>query len=249
MLHLVKNPEELQQLIRNRDRSIINSTGQIDMFKWIDYIIDNFDTSRISVFQEIISRSDTWFCPTLVNLRMWGSNSTAFIEDNKLKYIPGEEHAIWKNPTDLGEFSEDLINHTDWHIDLSLKYYHNVLSLLKPILDSGAKFLAGTDIGNPYLIPGFSLHDELELFVEAGFTPLEALQTATINPALYLNRSAEIGTVEKGKIANLILLDANPQEDIRSTQKIHSVISSGKLYSREKLDKILKEVEENAKEK
>ncbi len=245
--HLVKKPEELQQLILNRESTITNSTGQIDMFKWLEYVIDNYDTSRISVLQEIVAGSDTWFCPTLVNLRMWSSNETAFTNDYRLKYIPVDELAIWQAPMESGEFPEDLINHNDCQLELSHKFYNLLSSLLKPMLDSGAKFLAGTDIGNPYLFPGFSLHDELALFVEAGFTPLQALQTATINPAIYLNRLADIGTVEKGKIANLLLLDANPLEDIGNTKKISVVILNGRFFDRRALDEMLANAEEFAR--
>ena len=88
---------------------------------------------------------------------------------------------------------------------------------------TGIKFLAGTDFDNHYLYPGFSLHDELQLFVAAGFSPLESLQTATINPANFLGTIDSLGTIEKGKIADMVLLDANPLTDIRNTQRINAV--------------------------
>lgn len=71
---------------------------------------------------------------------------------------------------------------------------------------AGVKFLAGTDTPNPYVFPGFSLHDELALLVKAGFTPMEALQAATRNPAEYLGRLDSLGTIEESKIADLVLL-------------------------------------------
>jgi imidazolonepropionase-like amidohydrolase len=83
----------------------------------------------------------------------------------------------------------------------------------------------------------------LELFVKAGLTPLEALQTATLNPARYLNRSRSLGTVEKGKLADLVLLDANPLEKIDNTRKIAGVVVNGKYLARESLQKMLADVE------
>ena len=95
--------------------------------------------------------------------------------------------------------------------------------------------------------PGFSLHDELELLVKAGLTPIEALQAATINPAKSLGLLNSLGTVEKGKIADLVLLDANPLDDIRNTRRIHAVIINGRLLEKKTLDKMLEQVEAAAK--
>ena len=107
----------------------------------------------------------------------------------------------------------------------------------------GILILAGTDEVSPYCAPGFSLHDELALLVEAGLTPLQALQCATINPARFLNRSHSFGTIEKEKVADLVLLDANPLVNIRNTQKINAVFVNGRLLTRQKLDTMLSEIE------
>jgi len=83
----------------------------------------------------------------------------------------------------------------------------------------------------------------LGYFVKAGFTPLEALQTATLNPAQFLGKTAELGTIEEGKIADLVLLDANPLDDISNTQKIRAVSLAGRYLSRSDLDNLLHGVE------
>jgi adenine deaminase len=85
--------------------------------------------------------------------------------------------------------------------------------------------------------------------VEAGLSPMAALQTATRNAAQFLGREKELGTVEKGKLADLVLLDANPLKDIKNTQKIASVIVGGKLLTRQTLDKMLAEIEAEASRK
>ena len=107
---------------------------------------------------------------------------------------------------------------------------------------SGIPLLAGTDLGFPYVFPG-DLHKELERLVEAGLPPIDALRAATINPARYLGRESDLGTVEKGKLADLVLLEANPLEDIRNTTKINSVIVNGRLFDRGALVRILNQVE------
>ena len=113
---------------------------------------------------------------------------------------------------------------------------------------AGVPFLAGTDTPpGVYIFPGFSLHEELQRFVAAGFTPLEALQTATLNPARFFGMEDQLGTVAMGKMADLVLLDANPLADIANTQKIAAVIVNGRYFSRNDLQRMLQKAEESAK--
>jgi imidazolonepropionase-like amidohydrolase len=93
---------------------------------------------------------------------------------------------------------------------------------------AGVKVLAGSDFSDWALVPGVDLHNELTLLAETGFSPMEALQAATTLPAQFLGKSADFGSVEVGKIADLVLLDADPLEDISHTRKIHAVILGGK---------------------
>jgi imidazolonepropionase-like amidohydrolase len=111
---------------------------------------------------------------------------------------------------------------------------------------AGIMLLAGSDIAGPR-IPGFTLHEELALLVESGLTPLEALQTATLNPAKVLGKTADLGTIEPGKLADLVLLRADPLADIHNTQGIAAVVVNGKLLGRAELDALLREGEELAK--
>ena len=108
---------------------------------------------------------------------------------------------------------------------------------------SGVPIMAGTDVGVPYLFPGFSLHEELSGLVQAGLTPGQALKTATYNPAKFLGMLDRLGTIAKGKLADLVLLDANPLEDIHNTEKIRAVVMNGRYLDREKLDKLLTQAE------
>jgi adenine deaminase len=94
----------------------------------------------------------------------------------------------------------------------------------------------------------YSLHDELEHVVKAGLTPLAALQTATINPAKYVGKEKEIGSVTRGKLADLVLLDENPLVDINNTRKINAVVANGRLLQRKDLDKMLEGAKENVKD-
>ncbi len=113
----------------------------------------------------------------------------------------------------------------------SLEIHRKNLELVEAMHKAGVGILAGTDFSDWAIVPGVDLHNELALFVEAGFTPMEALQTATLEPAKYLGRLKTQGTIEKGKIADLVLLDADPLEDISHTRMINSVIVRGRLFS------------------
>ena len=103
------------------------------------------------------------------------------------------------------------------------------MAVVRQMKDAGVPILAGTDAGNKGSEPGDSLHRELELLVEAGLTPMEALQSATRNAAAYLGKQKEWGTIEKGRVADLVLLDANPLEDIRNTRRIAAVVVRGRV--------------------
>jgi imidazolonepropionase-like amidohydrolase len=109
--------------------------------------------------------------------------------------------------------------------------------------EAGVVLLAATDVGIPMLMPGFSLHEELVLLVGAGLTPLEALRTATLNPARVLGLAGPLGTVEAWKLADLVLLEANPLADIANTQRIRAVVANGRLYRRSDLNRLLDEAQ------
>ena len=111
--------------------------------------------------------------------------------------------------------------------------------------NAGVQLLAGTDM---VLYPGFALHDELGLLVRAGLTPMEALQRATRNPARYFGLEDSLGTIEKGKLADLVLLEADPLKDIGNTRKISAVVLNGRLVTRLTLDALLDKAEATANE-
>ena len=113
------------------------------------------------------------------------------------------------------------------------------------MIRSGVTIMTGTDLAATR-VPGFPLHDELALLVDAGATPLQALAAATWTPARIVKKVDELGTVEVGKLADLVLLDANPLEDIRNTRRISAVVLAGKLLDRRALDALLEEAERQA---
>jgi imidazolonepropionase-like amidohydrolase len=203
--------------------------------------LSTYDPARAAALFALLAKNQTWQCPTLVWER--GGNlidQTDFAHDTRAKYAP----AYWKDVT-WKRFTEEIVHdfNTD---DLATRklFVEKELEVVNAMHRAGIEFLAGTDTPpGVYVFPGFSLHEELQRFVAAGFTPMEALQTATLNPAKFLGMDDRLGTIEKGKLADLVLLDANPLEDIRNTQKIAAVVVNGRYLSRADLDEMLAGVE------
>ena len=200
-----------------------------------------YDPARAAALAAMLAKNQTWQCPTLVWER--GGNlidASDFSKDERVKYVP----VSWKNKT-WKRFTEEITQGygTD---DLAIRkrFVEKELEVVGMLQKAGVPFLAGTDTpAGVHIFPGYSLHEELQRFVAAGFTPLEALQTATINPARFFGIEDQAGTIEKGKFADLVLLSANPLEDIASTQKIAAVIVNGRYYRRAELEKMLGDVE------
>jgi imidazolonepropionase-like amidohydrolase len=205
----------------------------------------SYDPARAAALAALLAKNQTWQCPTLVWER--GGNLldvSDFAKDPRAKYVP----AAWKNKT--WKAFTDAISKSYATDDLTTrkKFVEKELEVVGLLHKAGVPFLAGTDTPpGVYIVPGFSLHEELQRFVAAGFTPLEALQTATLNPARFWGIEEQFGTVEKGKMADLVLLGANPLQDISNTEKIAAVFYNGRFYSGKELDRMLAGVEAAAR--
>src|SRR5262249_19327605 len=191
--------------------------------------IETYDDKKAGALFERFVRNRTWQCPTLTVLR-----SMAYLDDNdfrndrRVKYMPAQIRERWERREDSNSGGRSAVS----NYSLAKKVYARYLELVGAMHRAGVQVLAGTDTGNPYCFPGFSLHDELGLLVRAGLTAGEALRTATINPAAFLGMDDRLGTIDRGKLADLVLLSANPLEDIHNTQRIDAVIENGRLFDR-----------------
>jgi Amidohydrolase family len=203
-------------------------------------MVDTFDARKATTLFALFVKNYTWQVPTLTirHARPYLYELQA-ANDPRLKYMPKAIVDGWGS-------KDDARQPTDPAILVSRKrLFQKEMETVGLMHRAGVKLMAGTDTPNPFCFPGFSIHDELGFMVQAGLTPLEALQTATINPAEFLGLSKTIGTVEKGKVADLVLLDANPLESIANTKRITAVVSSGRLLDRKALDGLLAGVSAN----
>lgn len=203
--------------------------------------VATFNPERAKTLIALLAKNQTWQVPTLAWERgQWLVDDIDLSQDPLIKYAP----AAWKNRT-WPMFKKDILETMDTDpLPVRKRFVQMELEMTLAMFRAGVPFMAGTDTAaGIHIFPGFSLHQELALFVEAGLTPMQALQTATLNPAKFLGTTADMGTVEKGKIADLVLLDANPLEDINNTRKIQAVVLAGRYFSRAQLDEMLRGVE------
>jgi imidazolonepropionase-like amidohydrolase len=202
--------------------------------------LDTYNDALATALISRMARNHTWLVPTLVWERgQWLVDDIDYSHNPELKYAPTSwQHKSWPSFTKgiLAELDTD-------EVSVRRRFVQKEFEVVYAMHKAGVSVMAGTDTAAAVaVLPGFSLHTELECFVQAGFTPMEALQTATLNPAKFLGLQRQMGTVEKGKLANLVLLDANPLDDIKNTRKIAAVVLNGRLLDRAELDQILNQV-------
>jgi imidazolonepropionase-like amidohydrolase len=196
---------------------------------------DSQDDVKIENILATLEKNDTWQIPTLA--LNTGSTRRYFLRSDWAESFDLLPADIQKNWSDAIETFADQaltsasIKRTDWSFDM-----------IDKINKAGIPIMAGTDCPIFFLTPGLSLHEELVVLVQAGLTNMEAIESATLNPAIYFGLQDELGLVKKGFIADLLLLDANPLENIQNTNKINAVIKNGKVHSRKDLDQMLMEL-------
>jgi imidazolonepropionase-like amidohydrolase len=176
-------------------------------------------------FFERCALTGTRISPTLVLwLRMAHIDDTRLMGDPQLQIVPAAIRDTWPDVSDDPSLKVQV-----WRV-------YRLVALAK---QAKTEILAGTDTGDPYVVPGAALHDELEQLVGAGLTPRDALEAATLAPARFFEAEKDLGSIDKGKLADMVLLDANPLDNIRNVRKVQAVFSHGKYYSRKDLDAIL----------
>jgi imidazolonepropionase-like amidohydrolase len=202
----------------------------------------SYDEQKAAGVYRQFRQAGTWMCPTLVINRPINliADETVLLGDERLKYVPAAMRERWTR-----DFRQRLTFVPD-PVARRLRYSTRA-RMVGDMQRANVSMMAGTDAPNPFVYPGFSLHDELALLVEAGLTPLQALQTATINPARFLGQEALFGTIAAGKMADFVLLESDPLRDIRATSRINGVVTSGRWYTRDRLSTLLADAETAAK--
>lgn len=208
--------------------------------KFYQRVYNSYDEGKCTALARTFASNGTWQVPTLIRLR-----TAAFSDDQQyraspdLAYVDKATRALWEQlaqqfPTKVSPASAATFR----------QYYGLQQKLVKLYSMNGVKMLAGSDLGGIWVVPGVSLHQEFRELAAAGLSPLHILQMATLNGAEYLGREASMGTVEAGKNADLVLLDANPVEDAANLSRIAGVFRNGKYLSKLTLDGMKRAVAE-----
>jgi imidazolonepropionase-like amidohydrolase len=194
-----------------------------------------YDAARCQALLERMVKNGTFATPTL-----WESSREARrpdriarVREQTLRFIPAASRPEWD------AWSQSMDRYTEEQVAARVAHAAWLFKLARDMHNAGVPLLAGTDIAVVWMVPGYSLHDELGLLVEAGLSPGEALQTATLNPAKFFDAVNDLGTVRPGRLADLVLLDADPLVDIANTRRIRAVVTDGQYLDRDALDRML----------
>jgi ketosteroid isomerase-like protein len=199
-------------------------------------MVDTYHPGKCRALAERLVRNGTWLVPTLMTGRLPSERGGGWREDPYTRFLIPEERRFfeWAEEAwarDLGD-AEERAPASRW-----------VREITRTLHRAGVPMLAGSDAGIPGVFWGISLHQELELLVDAGLTEAEALRAATLGPAEFLGATDSLGTVEAGKLADLVLLDASPLQDISNTQRIAAAVLNGRYLDLQELDVLLAQAE------
>ena len=194
-------------------------------------MVDEHDSAAAQAIFAAFVATRTWYVPT--HLTRWVdayADDAAVREDSLLRYLHPLMKWQWLEDVDATVARDTSTAARKAYRD----FYRKGLEITGAAQRAGVGILTGTD----YIVAGADVHRELEQLVLAGLSPAEAMRTATVNPARYMNATADHGSIEVGKVADMLVLDANPLGDIRNTRRIHAVVFNGNLYDRAALDEL-----------
>lgn len=208
-----------------------------DSWHWSKlYLAMPIDTAKLAPAAQRVAESGVWTVPTLVQAQkalVPEETASRWLEAPEFAVVPDEAQDLWM---DLNRNSISRLDEEDWGI--VAQGHANRLALVKALSDEGGRLLVGTDTPNPFVLPGYSVFEELKNFVEAGLTPYQALAAATREAANFIGETEEWGTVERGKRADLLLLESDPLANIENVKRQTGVMVRGRWIPREELEEI-----------
>jgi imidazolonepropionase-like amidohydrolase len=205
------------------------------------FIADHADTSKIPALMTALRENNIWVVPTEALSQRWFSPLRTAEE------LAAEPEMVYMDKRTLNgwvQSKKNLMSNEQYDHEKMIRFMDLRKKLIKSMNNSNVGILLGSDAPQVFDVPGFSTHQELKYYEDAGLTPYEALKTGTFNVGRFLKRD-DVGIVRVGALADLILLDANPLESIENTQKIHGVMKNGNWYTREYLNEQLEMIKKS----
>jgi hypothetical protein len=229
---LACSSEEYDLRLKRADAIAKHDTDAIREVRQRTY--DTFSESKCVELFRRMARFGVWQTPTLtLRQRLAFIGVEHLAADVRAKSVPKAVRESWKDPTEIAKNVSPAVLE---RLRADYDFHSRIVGLMNR---NRVDLLAGTDTGDDYVVPGAAVHDELALMVDAGLAPADALRAATWNAARYFNLELTHGTIERGKTADLVILDADPLTDIRNTKRIRAVVVRGKLLDRKRLDAML----------
>jgi imidazolonepropionase-like amidohydrolase len=201
--------------------------------------VTSYSPDKAAAVFATLARNRTRVVPTLSVYRVLDRPDDVALTDDRLRYVPLSTVEGWRWALENVITADRTPEETAQRHAL----LEHRLAFVRDLAEAGVPVVAGTDGGDmPFVIPGFGLHDELALLVRAGLSSLDALRAATIEPARLLGLDDSLGTVEAGKAADLVVLDADPLADIRNTTRIHTVVTRGRVITAARRARMLADI-------
>ncbi len=232
----IEHLDGYMEALRGEDSPFSDQASEVDVrFHSASHV----DEAKIPWLARLTGEAGVWNCPTLIVEKKWGTREavSSDFDRSEMRYVLSPTKRWWRdhNGLNLSEENARVARHG----------YELRLKLVKALHECGAGLLLGTDAPNPLVVSGFSIHEELSNFVEAGLSPFEALSAGTREPARFLDAEGEFGTIQTGARADLLLLAKNPLEDVSFAREPEGVMLRGMWYDRQDLDESLEDVLSN----
>lgn len=228
----IANDVGLVRALKARQSSIEHIDGYLEA---VD--LDTVDEAEIKKLAVMTKEAGAWVTPTMALWQAFmGSDTVESLRQRpELKYMPQQMINQWTQ-----QRTNQIANNNNPQMGLKVIEFRN--RMLKALSDAGVGVLLGSDAPQLFSVPGFSLHREMQSMIKAGMTPYQVIESGTRKPAVYLNAEKEFGTVEVGKVADLILVDGNPLKDVSNVAKRAGVMLRGKWLSESELRKMLDQI-------